>query len=149
MAKKWVTVKRNKHCVYRLDYHLVFVVKYRQKCITEEMGEAIVARAKKLAERNGGELLEGKSDRDHVHLLVSMPPAMNLADFVGSVKMATSKLVQKEFHDEVAPYLWGTTFWSPSYYIASAGGASLDTIQQYIQNQTTKPRTKNIRREDP
>ncbi len=147
MPRKWVTVKRNKHCVYRLDYHMVFVVKYRKPCITEEMGEAMVATARGIAERKGGELLEGKADRDHLHILVSLPPALNISDVVGSMKMATSKVARRHFRDDVEKYLWGDKFWSPSYYIATAGGADLDTIRQYIEHQGTKPRTKNVRRE--
>ena len=147
MAKRWDTMTRNKHCVYRLDYHMVFVVKYRRPCITDEMGRDMVKAAAGIAERKGGKLIEGKADRDHLHLLVSLPPALNLSDVVGSMKMSTSKVARNHYREEVEKYLWGDRFWSDSYYIATAGGAGLDTIQRYIENQGTEPRTKNVRRQ--
>ena len=125
---------------------MVFVVKYRKPCITEEMGAALIQCAAGIAEKKGGKLLEGKSDRDHIHLLVSLPPALNLADVIGSMKMAMSKTARNHFREDVEKYLWGDNFWSPSYYVASTGGANLDTIQRYIENQGLKPRRKNVTR---
>ena len=125
---------------------MVFVVKYRRPCITEEMGEAFVRCAAGIAEKKGGKLLEGKADKDHLHLLISLPPALNLADVIGSLKMATSKVARYHFREDVEKYLWEDKFWSPSYYVVSAGGANLDTLQRYIENQGMKPRDKNVSR---
>ena len=139
MGKKvWTDVTRKNHCVYRLDYHMVFVVEYRKKCITAAMGSDMVAEVAKLAELKGGSLVEGKSDVAHLHLLVSLPPNLNLANFIGTLKNATSKLVRRKYGDEIRKYLTGDVFWSPSYYVSTTGGANLDTIKQYIEKQGIK-----------
>ena len=142
MNRKWTEANRNKHCVYRLDYHIVFVVKYRRKCINDEIGAVLINEAKRIAELKGGVLIEGNHDIDHVHLLVSLPPNLNLADVIGTMKMAMSKVVRNRYGDYLKQHLWGDAFWTTSYYVATTGGANLETIRKYVESQGTKPRTK-------
>ena len=85
------------HCVYALHYHLVMVTKYRRKCLTAPM----LARFREIAaarcEGWGGKLLEVKGEPDHVHLLVSLPPNLDLSRSVNNLKTTTSRLIHKEF----------------------------------------------------
>jgi REP element-mobilizing transposase RayT len=74
------------HCVYRLDYHLVIVTKYRRKCLTDEMR----VRAREIFESTlnkwGCELLEANGEPDHMHLLISAPPTVALSKLVNNLK---------------------------------------------------------------
>ena len=134
-------LNKTKHCVYRLDYHVVFVVKYRRKCITDEIGLFLIEECKKIVEKNNGVLVEGKSDCDHIHILISMPPSVRMSDVIGSLKNSTSRMVRKTYPEHLSKYLYGESFWSDSYYIATTGGANIETIRQYIENQG-KPKRK-------
>ena len=124
-----------RHCVYRLDYHIVLVVKYRKQCITDEIGTFLVDRSRIVAEAFGGDLIEGKADLDHLHLVISLPPAVCISDFVASLKNTTSRMVRKQYAEYLKQYLWGNSFWTDSYFISSTGGAALDIIMKYVESQ--------------
>lgn len=124
------------HCVYALHYHLVMVTQYRRKCITTPM----LARFREIAEARcegwGGKLMEVNGEPDHVHLLVSLPPNLDLSRFVNNLKTTTSRLIRKEFADEVNRFYRKPVLWSRSYCAISCGGAPLSVIKQYIERQS-------------
>jgi putative transposase len=134
-------MKKGNHSVYCLTYHVVFVVKYRKKCITPEIGNYLLDNAKRLLQLWDGELIEGNTDQDHIHLLISMNPKYELARYIGVLKNSLARNVRKQYGEYLKQFLWGESFWSDSYYIATTGGVNLDTIQKYIENQG-KPKRK-------
>lgn len=141
-------IRKGQHCTYSLNYHIVLVVKYRKSCITNEMGEYLMERSRIVIEGVGGILLEGNHDVDHIHLLVSLPPALNLAEFIGTLKNTTSRMVRKIYADELKQDLWGGSFWTSGYYVSTAGGAPLETVKKYIEDQG-KPKRKYVKRKKP
>ncbi|MGF7206727.1 putative transposase [Skermanella aerolata] len=92
-----------------------------------------IARAR--CEGRGGELVEPNGEPDHTHLLVSLPPSLELSGFVNNLKTTTSRLIRKEFADEVAKTYSKPEFWSRRYCIVSAGGAPLSISRQYVEQQ--------------
>jgi putative transposase len=134
-------MKKGNHSVYCLTYHVVFVVKYRKKCITPEIGNYLLDNAKRLLQLWDGELIEGNTDQDHIHLLISMNPKYELARYIGVLKNSLARNVRNQYSEYLKQFLWGDSFWSDSYYIATTGGVNLDTIQKYIENQG-KPKRK-------
>ena len=123
------------HCVYALHYHLVLVTKYRRKCITAPMLDRFREIAAARCEGWGGKLMEVNGEPDHVHLLVSLPPNLDLSRFVNNLKTTTSRLLRKEFAAQVNRVYRKPVFWSRSYRILSCGGAPLSVIKQYIEQQ--------------
>lgn len=123
------------HCIYALHYHLVIVTKYRRKCLTG----AMLARFRELAQARcegwGGTLTEVNGERDHVHMLVSLPPNLDLSRFVNNLKTTTSRMIRKEFAEELNRVYRKPVLWSRSYCILSCGGAPLSVIKQYIEQQ--------------
>jgi len=123
------------HCVFNLQYHLVIVTKDRRKCITAPM----LARLKELLAATtakwGGELLECNGEADHVHLLLSLSPTVQLSTFVNNLKTVSSRLIRKEFGGELARWYRKPVFWSRSYCVISCGGAPLSVLRQYIEQQ--------------
>ena len=83
----------------------------------------------------GAELSEFNGERDHVHLLIHYPPKVALSRLVGSLKGVSARRLRQEFPEHIRRYLWGDHFWSPSYFAASADGAPLKAIKEYIENQ--------------
>lgn len=123
------------HCVYALHYHLVIVTKYRRGCLTEPMLNRFREVATARCEGWGGILMEFSGEPDHVHLLISLPPNLELSGFVNNLKTTTSRLLRKEFSDELHSVYSKPTLWSRSYCILSCGGAPLSIIRQYIEQQ--------------
>ena len=123
------------HCVYALHYHLVMVTKYRRKVLSPHM----LARFREIATARcggwGGKLLETNGEPDHVHLLLSLPPNLDLSRFVNNLKTTSSRLIRKEFATEVNRMYRKPVLWSRSYCIMSCGGAPLSVIRQYIEQQ--------------
>lgn len=123
------------HCVYALHYHLVLVTKYRRRCLTKPMLDRLTEVAAARCEGWGGKLLEINGEADHVHLLVSLPPNLELSGFVNNLKTTTSRLIRKEFALHVDRFYRKPVLWSRSYCIISCGGAPLSIIKQYIEQQ--------------
>lgn len=97
----------------------------------------MVETARRLFLGYGGELIEGKTDRDHIHLLVSLPPSKNLTDVVRSLKTQLSKELHTapEYDRVVKKYMFGDApLWFPSYFAATTGSVSLDVVKQYDEH---------------
>ena len=82
----------------------------------------------------GCKLVETSGQKDHVHLLVKPLPHTTPSRLVNSLKGGSSSLLRKEF-PELEKYYWKGGLWSPSYFIASCGGAPLDIVKEYIEKQ--------------
>jgi putative transposase len=123
------------HCLYALHYHLVIVTKYRRRCLTGPMLERFREIAAVRCVEWGGALIECNGEADHVHLLISLPPSLELSGFVNNLKTTTSRLLRKEFSDELHRVYSKPALWSRSYCIVSCGGAPLSIIRQYIEQQ--------------
>jgi putative transposase len=82
------------------------------------------------------ELVEFNGESDHVHLLVNYPPKVSVAKLVNSLKGVSSRRL-KQHHPEAANRYFKSALWSPSYFASSCGGAPLDIIKQYIEQQQT------------
>ena len=132
-------LKRNCNAVYLLNYHLILVVKYRQKVFTDEkIIEKIKEILRNISEDFDVEVVNQECGEDHIHLLISAKPTLDLPKYINILKGHSSREIRKVFKEELADKLWGDAFWSSSYFIASAGNISVDTIYNYINNQRTK-----------
>lgn len=129
------TVKRTRHAVYATHVHLVFVTKYRRAVFTSEMLTDCEAHMRRVCESFGAELEEFNGEVDHVHLLVTQPPTVSVSSLVNSLKGVSSRMLQKDYSVEIKKNLWGGALWSKSYYAATAGGAPLSVLEQYIKDQ--------------
>lgn len=124
-----------RHVVFNLHAHLVFTTKYRCGVLTDRVREFLHPIMEKICMDFEAKLEAFDGEDDHIHLLVSYPPKVALSGLVNSLKGASSRLVRKQDFPEVAEVLWGNSFWSPSYFVASCGGAPLDIIKLYVEGQ--------------
>lgn len=130
-------LKSSGNAIYAINYHLVFVTKYRRKVFDATMLERLREIAGNTCTRFGCTLTECNGEADHVHLLVEMIPAVPPVRLVNSLKTVTSRLLRKEFADRMSRFYRKPVLWSPSYCIITCGGAPLEIIRQYIENQDT------------
>jgi putative transposase len=129
-------LRRGRSVVFSLSYHLVFVTKYRKQAIASERVRACLRQAfESVCTDLGGTLKECDGEDDHMHLLVEMPPKIAPSVMVNSLKGVSARLLRAANYPEVRRKLWGDHFWSPSYFVSSTGGATLDKVKLYIQNQ--------------
>lgn len=130
-------LKRNSNAVYLLNYHIILVVKYRRKVFDND---TIIERAKelmrKISTENDVEVINQECGDDHIHLMVSTKPTLQLTKYINLLKGHSSRALRKEF--DISEQLYGDSFWSDSYYIATCGNVSLDTLYNYIDNQRKK-----------
>jgi len=75
-------------------------------------------------------------ENNHVHLLVRYPPKVAVSHLVNSLKGVSSRMLRRERPDLAARY-WKGVLWSPSYFAASCGGAPINILKEYIQQQNT------------
>ena len=131
VTKKYMELKRNSNAVYLLNYHLILITKYRKQVFTNN---TIVERTKeimrKISKENNVEIINQECGLDHIHLMVSTKPTTNLTKYINLLKGHSSRALRKEF--DLTDELYGDSFWSDSYYIATAGNVSVDTIYNYM-----------------
>lgn len=118
-----------------MHVHLVFVTKYRRNVFTKTLLEELHTIFHNTCQDFEAELVEFEGERDHVHLLVNYPPKVSVSKLVNSLKGVSSRLVRKNNYPAIRQALWGNSLWSPSYFAGSCGGAPLEIIRQYIEQQ--------------
>jgi putative transposase len=81
-------------------------------------------------------VVEINGEADHIHILIEAHPALQLSKLVNNLKTVTARYVKKQFPEEIKKHYWGTdSFWNGSYCILSTGGAPIDVVKKYIENQ--------------
>ncbi len=134
--KKSSEIRTGRHCVFLLHVHLVFITKYRKDIFKKEHLEYLKEVFSKVCKDFEAELKEFNGESDHVHLLVEYPPKACVSKLVNSLKGVSSRMLKQKF-PELKKYYLGNALWSPSYFAGSCGGAPLEVVKQYIENQKT------------
>ena len=128
-------LQRNSHQVYEIGYHIIFCTKYRHKVLVGEVETTCRNSIAETCLAYGWQLKELEIMPDHVHLLVSFPPTVELSRLVNSLKGVSSRYLRRDY-PELAQHYWrAKRLWSGSYYAGTSGGAPLSTLKKYIQNQ--------------
>ena len=129
--------KSNNNIVYSCKYHVVWCPKYRRKVlvgtIAERLKELIIQRCSVM----NVDIIEMEIMPDHVHLLLEVDPQFGINKAVHSIKGFSSHALRKEFK-ELTTRL--PTLWTNSYFVSTVGGAPMEIIKQYIENQKTSQR---------
>ena len=124
----------NNHSVFSLNYHLVLVVKYRKKVIDDKISNRLKVIFEYIAPKYNIILEEWNHDQDHIHLLFRANPNTEISKFINAYKSASSRLIKKEFQ-ELRKKLWKEYFWSRSFCLITNGGAPIDVVRKYIEDQ--------------
>lgn len=123
------------HAAFRLQYHIVFVIKYRHQCLNGEILSRLESIFRDVLRKWDCDLLEFSGESDHVHLLVDAHPALEVSRLAGNLKTVSARRIRSEYAEHLKPYFWKPYFWSRSYCVVSAGEASLETLKAYIEQQ--------------
>lgn len=135
--KKINDIRTGRHCVFALHVHLVFVTKYRKRVFDKAAIDRLRELFAHICAGFDAELKEMDGENDHVHLLINYPPKVALSVLVNSLKGASSRVLRKERPDIAERFYYKGVLWSPSYFASSCGGAPIEIIRQYIEQQQT------------
>ena len=121
------------HTKWECKYHIVFAPKYRRQIIYGKIKADIGQMLRKLCEYKGIEIIEAEACKDHIHMLVSIPPKYSVAQIMGYLKGKSSLMIFEKYAN--LKYKYGNRhFWCRGYYVSTVG-ANKKAIQEYIRNQ--------------
>ena len=126
-------LKHTAHSSYRCEYHVVFAPKYRRKVIYNKIKKDIGEILRKLCNEMKVEIIEAEACPDHIHMLVSIPPYMSVAQFMGTLK-SKSALMIFDRHANLKYKYGNRNFWCRGYYVDTVG-KNEKMIKDYIRNQ--------------
>ena len=131
---KYVSENHSKHL---LMCHLIFVCKYRKKLLSK-VGDDIKTEIESIANHYGWQIIEQEIDQDHIHILIRYSPKWSILEIVRLLKQLTTYRMWQKHNKYLSRHFWKErTFWSDGYFSCSIGNASKETIQQYIQTQSS------------
>ena len=126
--------RKTAYSVYDLKYHIVCITKYRKPILHDAIG----LRVRELIQQTCASLdvyiEKGHVAKDHVHLLVSVPPNIAVSELVQRLKGRSSRLMLQEFGELKKAY-WGQHLWARGYFVASTGNVTDAIIAEYIEKQ--------------
>lgn len=132
-----MTLKKGYRNVYDLNIHLVLVTKYRKKVISQSMLIRLREIFESTCQKWKSSLTDFNGENDHVHLLISYPPDVEVSKLVNNLKTVSSRLIRKEFADEVNATYRKAVLWSGAYFVASCGGVTVEQIKAYVEQQNS------------
>lgn len=135
ITKEVSSVDKNSlsHTKWECKYHLVFAPKYRRQVIYGQIKADVAEILSMLCKRKGIEIVEAECCKDHVHMLVRIPPKYSVSEIMGYLK-GKSSLMIFEKHANLKYKYGNRHFWCRGYYVDTVG-KNAKKIQEYIQNQ--------------
>ncbi len=134
-------IKRDAHCVYTINYYLVWILRYRRQVLVGVLAERLRALFGEIATQYGFEILASEVLPDHVHLFVSVPPQYAPAQVVRLFKGSTSRRLKQEYPQIRQAYGGAhATLWAEGYYVGTAGHVSATTIRRHIEESQRRQR---------
>ena len=121
------------HTTWNCKYHIVFAPKYRRQAIYGKYKASIGQIIRELCQRKGVEIIEANACRDHIHMLVSIPPKLSVSVFMGYLK-GKSSLMIFDRHAHLKYRYGNRKFWCRGYDVDTVG-RNRKKIEQYIRDQ--------------
>lgn len=127
-----VDVVTNRNCVYQTAYHVIWCPKYRREVLVGAVAKETATMLDAICKERRWPVISKEIQPDHIHLFVSIPPAIAVADAVKVLKGTTARWLFERF-PSLRKRLSGGHLWSPSYYLGTAGNVRAETIRRYIE----------------
>ena len=138
--------KKLSHVIYKCDYHIVWVPKYRFRILKGQVKNLVEDDLRMLCAWKKTEVIEMNVQADHIHLVVSIPPKVSVSEFMGTLK---GKLAIKLFKSypglKKKPY-WGNHFWARGYFVSTVG-IDEDTIRRYVKYQEEEEKKNEVQQQ--
>ena len=122
-------------CVYNINYHIVWCVKYRRKVLSADISNRLIELLKAVGNEKGFSVVECKvGENDHVHCFVSAPPKISVTQIVKYLKGISGNQLFREY-PQLRKSLWKGQLWNGSYFCETIGSKSEENILRYIERQ--------------
>ena len=128
------SIDKGSHSVYSIQFHYIACVKYRRKVLSATVAEKLKEINLSVAEAYGVTIIQQEVVFDHIHILFSSKPQVQMSKLVNSLKSVSARLLFREFPD-LRRHLWNGHLWSPSYFLASTGQVTLEDLKAYVERQ--------------
>ncbi len=125
--------RKGSHSVFKIHVHLVWSTKYRRKVLKKEVGKRLRQLIRQYCSDMKVEILSGVVAKEHVHILVSLPPQVSVSKLVQKLKGKTSYKLQREYPIVQKEY-WGQRMWARGYFAVSTGNVSDETVKEYLKH---------------
>ena len=122
----------NRNCVYQTAYHVIWCPKYRKRILTGEIAKSLCLAINEICIERKWPMLTLEIQPDHIHLFVTIPPSLAVADAVKILKGSTARKLFATF-PVLKDQLYGGHLWSPSYYVGTAGNVSAEKIYFFLE----------------
>jgi putative transposase len=122
------------HVVYKCDYHIVWVPKYRFRILKGAIKDLVDRDIRMLCEWKQCVVGEHNVQDDHVHLLVSVPPKLSISKLMGTLKGKIAIKLFKSYPKLQQKFYWGNHFWARGYFVSTVG-VDEDMIRKYVKYQ--------------
>ena len=127
--------RRQAHCVYRCEYHIVWIPRYRYAVLTKGVKEYLEVKLDEIRKWYPEiEYRERNIQDDHIHMLISFPPKMSISKVVEILKSNTGRELKKKFEFLRKRYYGRGGIWSVGYFVSTVG-LDEETIKRYIRHQ--------------
>ena len=125
------------HSIWHCQYHIVWVPKYRYRILVGTVRESVEGAIQAICGYAGCEVVELNVQRDHVHLVLMIPPKVSVSELLGRLKGQTSMRMFKQFQELRKKPYWGNHFWAKGYCVDTVG-LDADMIRKYVRYQEEK-----------
>lgn len=128
----YMEYRSNKNVVFSCKYHVVWCPKYRRRLLVGAVEARLKHLLTEVVTEHGSILIELETMPDHVHILLDVDPQHGIHRLVKAMKGRTSRILRAEFPELRSRV---PTLWTNSYFVSTVGGAPLDVIKRYIEDQ--------------
>jgi putative transposase len=142
-----VKYRYGSHTVFRIEYHFVWVTKYRYKILVGEIGLRVKELVKQTCDAFEIQIMKGVVSKDHIHILVSAPPEMAPSEIMRRIKGRTATKLFEEF-PHIKKRYWGRHVWARGYFCATVGQMTDDMIKQYLEHHFEPGTTEDFEMEE-
>ena len=129
--------KAGSHTIWDCKYHVVWVTKYRYAVLGGDVGLRCRELLREIARSQEMIIYAGSVNRDHVHMLMGVPPQLSVSKAVQYLKGKSSHKLLSEY-DSLRKRYWGQHLWARGYWVASSGNVTDDVWKKYIEDQQPK-----------
>ena len=126
--------RKGSHTVWDCKYHLVWATKYRYPVLAGDVGKRAREILREVARSLEMTIYAGAINRDHVHMLISIPPHISVSRAVQFLKGKSSHKLLTQYASLKKRY-WGQHLWQRGYWVASSGNVTDEVWRKYIEGQ--------------
>ena len=134
-----IKYRKLSHSIYHCNYHIVWTPKYRYRLLKGIVADFVEDKIRQISEWKEVEIIELNIQKDHVHMVCSIPPKLSISTYMGIMKGKSAMAIFKGFPSLKLKLYWGNHFWAPGYCVDTVG-LDAEKIRKYVKYQENKER---------